>query len=253
MNFDAVIFDLDGVITNTASVHAKAWKKMFDEYLLSRNERFKEPFREFTYLEDYLTHIDGKPRYQGVASFLKSRNISIPFGDPSDPPDKETICGLGNKKNDLFNAIIQREGVDVYNSSVELIHSLRKAGIRLAVASSSKNCKPVLEKAKLLSLFDACVGGIISRDKNLKGKPEPDIFLYAADQLGITPSRAVVVEDAVSGVQAGKKGNFGLVIGVARENNEKELKINGADWVVSDLSEVSIEEIDRKLERGTGY
>ncbi len=249
MNFDAVIFDLDGVITDTASVHAKAWKQMFDEYLLSRNKRSGEPFHEFTFPEDYLQYIDGKPRYEGVTAFLASRNISIPYGDPVDPPTKETVCGLGNRKNELFNTVLKNEGVKVYESSVRLILALKEAGILLAVGSSSRNCRSVLETAGLLSFFQECIGGIVSKEEKLKGKPEPDIFLFAASKLGVPPHRAVVIEDAVSGVRAGKRGKFGLVIGVARENNEKELRSHGADWVVKDLSEVTVGEINQRIKQ----
>lgn len=250
MNFDAVIFDLDGVITQTALVHGSAWKRMFDEYLRSREERFGEPFREFTHAGDYLPYVDGKPRYQGVDSFLKSRGIEIPFGDPTDPPDKETVCGLGNRKNILFNAVLDEEGVEVYPTSVALIKELKSRGIHLAVASSSKNCKPVLERAGLLDYFEARVDGIVSAEIGLHGKPEPDIFTESAQRLGVSCHRSIVVEDAVSGVQAGKKGNFGLVIGIARENNIEELKAAGADIVVEDLGEITIEDMDNWFTRG---
>ncbi|NOY37420.1 MAG: beta-phosphoglucomutase family hydrolase [Chlorobi bacterium] len=250
MNFDAVIFDLDGVITQTALVHGAAWKRMFDEYLRSREQRFGEPFREFTHAGDYLPYVDGKPRYQGVASFLESRKINIPFGDPSDPPDAETVCGLGNRKNLLFNAVLDEEGVKVYPATIHLIHDLKDAGIRLGVASSSKNCKPVLEKAGLIDFFEVRIDGVVSAEINLKGKPEPDIFTVAADRMGVSYHRSVVVEDAVSGVQAGRKGNFGLVIGVAREDNARELRNNGGDIVVGDLEEISVETINRWFEKG---
>ncbi len=151
--FDAVIFDLDGVITKTALVHAASWKRMFDEYMKSREERFGEPFSEFTHAGDYLPYVDGKPRYNGVASFLESRGIDIPFGDPSDEPEKETVCGLGNKKNIVFNKVLEDEGVEVYPSSVEMLEGLKAAGVRIGVASSSKNCKPVLETCRVASLF----------------------------------------------------------------------------------------------------
>jgi beta-phosphoglucomutase family hydrolase len=239
--FDAVIFDLDGVITKTALVHASSWKKMFDEYMRSREERFGESFREFTHAGDYLPYVDGKPRYKGVASFLESRGIDIPFGDPSDDPDMETACGLGNRKNIVFNKVLDEEGVEVYESSVEMLHRLKEAGVRIGVASSSKNCKPVLEKAGLLHFFETRVDGVVSAEIGLKGKPEPDIFTTACDNLGVEYHRSVVVEDAVSGVQAGQKGNFGLTLGLARENNIKELYVGGADIVVEDLAEIGLE------------
>ncbi len=250
LNFDAVIFDLDGVITKTALVHGSAWKKVFDEYLRSREKRFKEPFREFTHNDDYLPFVDGKPRYKGVASFLESRGIDIPFGDPSDVPGKETVCGLGNQKNLMFNEVLDSEGVMVYDSTVNLIHELKKKNIRIGVASSSKNCKEVLQRVELLSLFETRIDGEVSVEMNLQGKPEPDIFTTACDQLGVEYHKAVIVEDAVSGVQAGRNGNFGLVIGLAREDNRKELLVNGADIVLEDMSETDIGEIEKWFHSG---
>ncbi|MEN8156334.1 MAG: HAD-IA family hydrolase [Bacteroidota bacterium] len=248
--FDAVIFDLDGVITKTALVHASSWKKMFDNYMRMREERDSEPFREFTHAGDYLPFVDGKPRYKGVASFLESRGIEIPFGDPEDDPEKETVCGLGNSKNIMFNQVLNEEGVEVYDSSVELLYGLKKAGVRIGVASSSKNCKPVLEKAGLLELFETRVDGVVSAEIGLQGKPEPDIFTTACDNLGVSYHRSVVVEDAFSGVQAGKAGNFGLVLGLARENNIRELQLGGGDIVVEDIGEVGLEGINRWFETG---
>lgn len=237
--FEAVIFDLDGVITKTALTHAAAWKKMFDSYLKQREKEHGEVFREFTHSGDYLTYVDGKPRYKGVADFLESRAIHIPFGEPSDPPGKETICGLGNRKNEAFNEVLSNEGVEVYDSTVALLQQLKEAGIKLGVASSSKNCRQVLEVVQLLHLFDTRVDGVVSAELGLHGKPEPDIFTVACDNVGVKYSDAIVVEDAVSGVQAGKKGQFGLTVGIARENNRKELEENGADYVVEDLSEIN--------------
>ncbi|MCF8347135.1 MAG: beta-phosphoglucomutase family hydrolase, partial [Bacteroidales bacterium] len=248
--FDAVIFDLDGVITKTALVHGSAWKKMFDAYLHSREERFGESFKEFTHADDYLPYVDGKPRYKGVASFLESRGIDIPFGDPSDDPDKETVCGLGNKKNVMFNKVLDEEGVKVYDSSVALIKQLKENNIRIGVASSSKNCKPVLETANLLHYFETRVDGVVSAEIGLQGKPEPDIFTTACDNLGVDYHRAIVVEDAVSGVQAGKNGNFGLTIGVAREDNVQELRINGGDIVVEDLGELTLDDLNDWFKSG---
>jgi len=241
--FDAVIFDLDGVITKTATVHSHAWKKMFDDYLRERAEKTGEPFREFTQ-EDYLAYVDGKPRYDGVQSFLQSRGIDLPFGTPEDAPDKETVCGLGNKKNEAFNEVLRNEGVETYPSTVALMEALRKEGIRVGVASSSKNCKAVLKAAGLEHLVETRVDGVVSEAQKLNGKPAPDIFLTAAQNLGVKAHRAVVVEDAVSGVAAGKNGNFGLVLGVAREDNAQGLKANGADIVVSDLEEISLKKIN---------
>ncbi len=247
--FDAVIFDLDGVITQTATVHSRAWKKMFDEYLKARAEKTGEPFREFTQ-EDYLAYVDGKPRYDGVKSFLESRGIQLPMGTPEDAPDKETICGLGNKKNEDFNEVLRNEGVEVYPSTVEFMKSLKEAGIHIGVASSSKNCEAVLKAAKLEYLVETRVDGVVSAALHLQGKPAPDIFLKAAENLGVKPYRAVVVEDAVSGVAAGKNGNFGLVLGVAREDNRQALRQNGADIVVADLAEISIEKISDWFKNG---
>ncbi|NQU85106.1 MAG: beta-phosphoglucomutase family hydrolase [Mariniphaga sp.] len=238
LSFGAVIFDMDGVITKTALTHAAAWKKMFDEFLRKRETEHGEKFVEFTHAGDYLPYVDGKPRYKGVASFLESRGINIPFGEPSDSPDAETCCGLGNQKNVAFNQVLDKEGVAVYPSTVELIHELKEAGIKLGVASSSKNCKPVLETVNLLGLFDARVDGVVSAELGLNGKPEPDIFTTACDIVDAKYSNSIVVEDAVSGVQAGAKGKFGLTIGVARENNAKELAEAGADIVVEDLEEI---------------
>lgn len=248
--FDAVIFDLDGVITKTALVHASSWKQMFDEYMRTREERFGEPFVEFTHSGDYLPYVDGKPRYKGVASFLESRGIDIPFGDPSDDPAMETACGLGNKKNIVFNKVLEVEGVEVYESSVEMLHGLKEAGVRIGVASSSKNCEPVLEKAGLLHFFETRVDGVVSAEIGLKGKPEPDIFTTACDNLGVEYHRSVVVEDAVSGVQAGRKGNFGLTLGLARENNIKELYVGGADIVVEDLEDIGLDGINDWFDKG---
>ena len=244
VNFDAVIFDMDGVITKTAVVHSHAWKKMFDEYLHFREKEYNEPYKEFTHAGDYLAYVDGRPRYKGVEVFLKSRKINIPFGDPSDEARKETVCGLGNRKNEFFNKVLDEEGVEVYDSTIKLIKELLNNGVKVGVATSSKNCVRILEKAKITDLFETRVDGVVSAELGLKGKPEPDIFTIAADNLGAKYSLSVVVEDAVSGVQAGSKGKFGLTLGVARENNIEELKNNGADLVVEDLSEISMEDIN---------
>ena len=233
--FDTVIFDLDGVVTKTALVHAAAWKEMFDEYMRLREERDHEDFREFTHENDYLPYVDGKPRYKGVQSFLESRNINIPFGVPEDALGRETVCGLGNRKNTKFREVLQENGVEVYPSTVALIHDLKAHGVRIGVASSSKNCQYVLQAAGIEALFETRIDGVVSAEMGLKGKPEADIFVVAAKNLGSDPDRAVVVEDAVSGVQAGRNGDFALVVGLARENNEKELDENGADVVITDF------------------
>ncbi|MFO7951916.1 MAG: trehalose-phosphatase [Bacillota bacterium] len=239
--FQSVIFDLDGVVTKTATVHALAWKKAFDEYLKLREKRNKETFQEFTYENDYLPFVDGKPRYQGVKTFLESRGIDIPFGEPSDSPEKETVCGIGNKKNQLFNKLLKKEGAEVFDSTISLIKKLKEKGIKIGVASSSKNCLPILESVNLQHVFETRVDGIVSEELNLKGKPEGDIFVTAARNLGTLPENSIVVEDASSGVEAGRNGGFGLVLGIARENNKEELFKYGADLVVPDLAEINVE------------
>lgn len=241
--FNAVVFDLDGVITKTALAHAESWKEMFDEYLKTREARDGEPFREFTHEKDYLPFVDGRPRYKGVQSFLESRGITLSFGDPSDGPEKETCCGLGNKKNIVFREILERDGVEQYESTVRWIHELKQSGVHVGVASSSKNCQLVLKTTGLEPLFETRVDGIVSAEQGLHGKPEPDIFILAAENMGVNPSKAVVVEDASSGVAAGRKGGFGLVIGVAREGNEKELKESGADVVITDFEGVDTQKV----------
>ncbi len=248
-SFKSVIFDLDGVVTKTALVHAAAWKETFDEYLRLREKRDGEPFREFTHQYDYLPYVDGKPRYKGVQSFLESRGINIPFGDPSDSPDKETVCGLGNQKNDKFNEVLKAQGAEVFTSTVELIKKLRACGIRIGVASSSKKCKSILESVNLQDLFQTRVDGEVSALMGLHGKPEADIFVVAASNIGTLPEESIVVEDATSGVEAGRNGGFGLVLGIARENNETELLENGADLVVNDLAQIRIEEMEEWFHR----
>lgn len=244
-SFDAVIFDMDGVLTKTAIVHAKAWKAAFDEHLRIREKQYNEPFREFTHEQDYLTYVDGKPRYDGVKSFLESRGINIPFGQPADSPEKETVCGIGNKKNKWFMEVITKQGVEVYESTINFIKELRESGIATAVISSSKNCEYILKAAGIDNLFQTRVDGEVSLELGLEGKPEPDIFVTAADNLGVSPARAVVVEDAISGVRAGRNGGFGLVIGLARKDNETALLENGADVAMKDMAEVNLEWVNR--------
>ena len=236
--FDAVLFDLDGVLTATAKVHAACWKRMFDEYLRMREAKTGELFRPFEIQTDYKTYVDGKPRYDGVRDFLKSRAIDLPEGNPDDPPDSATVCGLGNRKNHMINDVLQSEGVEPYEGSIALVRELRRQGIKTAVVSSSQNCLAVLQAAKMADLFDARVDGNVAGRLGLRGKPAPDTFLAAATHLGVSPQRAVVVEDAISGVQAGRAGRFGLVIGVARKGEGDVLQDNGADVVVTDLSEL---------------
>ena len=236
--FDAVLFDLDGVITATAKVHAACWKKMFDEYLEKRAKERGEPFKPFDIENDYRLYVDGKPRFDGVRDFIRSRQIELPEGTPDDAPRTETVCGLGNRKNDFINEIIESDGVEVYEGTIDLVRQLQREGIKIAVVTSSQNCDVVLKAAKIGDLFKVRVDGNVILEKNLSGKPAPDSYLEGANRLGVEPKRAVVVEDAISGVQAGRNGKFGLVIGVARKGNAEELKKNGADMVVSDLGEL---------------
>jgi len=235
---------MDGVLTQTAAVHSIAWKRMFDEYLRLRESKYGEPFMEFTHTGDYLAYVDGRPRNQGVATFLQSRRIILPFGSPSDGEGSESVCGLGNRKNALFNQIIEREGVRLYDSTVALIEDLLRQGIKVGLATSSKNSAVILQKTDTARLFATAVDGLVSEKLGLKGKPEPDIFTTASTNLGVPAARAIVIEDAVSGVQAGASGGFGLVIGVARENNVEELREHGAGLVVCDLAETSVEKIN---------
>jgi beta-phosphoglucomutase family hydrolase len=236
--FDAILFDLDGVITDTANLHATCWKQMFDEYLQKRARQTGEAFRPFDIASDYLLYVDGKPRFDGVRDFLKSRGIELPDGSPEDSTDAETVCGLGNRKNDLVNDAIAEVGVVPYGGSVRFIHRVRRDGFKIAVVTSSQNCMSVLEAAKLDEFFQVRVDGNVIDAQQLAGKPAPDTFLLAARLLGVEPKRIVVIEDAISGVQAGSDGDFGLVIGIARKNNVEELKRHGADLVVCDLDEL---------------
>lgn len=236
--YDAVLFDLDGVVTDTASIHATCWKQMFDQYLRNRARNAGEAFRPFELATDYRLYVDGKPRFDGVRDFLASRGIHLPEGNPGDPTDVETVCGLGNRKNDLVNLVIADVGVDPYDGTVRFIHQLRRNGFKIAVVTSSQNCTAVLKAAKLDDLFEVQVDGNTIHAQRLAGKPAPDTFLMAAKLLGCEPERTVVIEDAISGVQAGAKGNFGLVIGIARKGNAEELKRHGARVVVEDLGEL---------------
>ncbi len=239
--FDAIIFDMDGVVTKTALVHARAWKKTFDEYMRIREKKYGETFKEFTHEGDYLPYVDGKPRYEGVKSFLESRGISIPYGENTDSGDKETVCGLGNRKNDLFKEVLEDEGVERYDPMVKFIKEVREKGVKVGIASSSKNSELILKRAGLLDLFETRVDGVVSEKLGLKGKPEPDIFVTAARNVGAEPAKTIVVEDANSGVAAGRNGGFGLVLGLAREDNVDALLSNGADIVMKDLSHMEID------------
>jgi beta-phosphoglucomutase family hydrolase len=234
----ACLFDLDGVLTQTAKVHAAAWKEMFDSFLRTRAERTGEPFVPFDALKDYDEYVDGKPRYDGVRSFLASRGIALPEGDPSDPPSAETIAGLGNRKNDLVLALIRRDGVEAYDGSVRYVHAVREAGLHRAVVSSSANCREVLAAAGIEDLFEVRIDGLVAEREHLKGKPAPDTFLAGAHALGVRPSQAAVFEDALAGVAAGRAGRFGFVVGVDRVGQAEALREHGADLVVSDLAEL---------------
>lgn len=234
-DYDAVLFDLDGVITDTARIHAKAWKRMFDAYLLKKRAAGQE-YEPFDQVHDYLQYVDGKPRYDGVQSFLQSRGIELPWGDPSEPPGAETVCGLGNEKDHFVTEVLEADGVFVFPSTLQWVHGLRGSGKKLAVVSSSENCQAVLRSAEIENLFDVRVDGRTARERGLHGKPAPDMFLEAARELGVERTRAVVVEDAISGVAAGRVGGFRLVIGVSRHGDADRLKEAGADLVVADLA-----------------
>jgi beta-phosphoglucomutase family hydrolase len=231
-DYDAALFDLDGVITPTAEVHMRAWAKMFGEFLQSRG--IVEPYVD----SDYFTYVDGKPRYDGVRSFLESRGIKLPEGDPTDLPTAETVAGLGNRKNAVFEQILETEGVEAYPGSVKLVHALIDRGTELAIVSSSRNAPAVLKAAGMLEFFPVIVDGRVAAERFLAGKPAPDTFLDAARQLDVPKERAVVLEDALSGVAAGHAGAFGLVIGVNRGVGADKLLANGADIVVDDLEEL---------------
>lgn len=236
--FDAVLFDLDGVLTATAKVHAACWKKMFDIFLARYGNRIGKKLPPFDIETDYRLYVDGKPRLDGIRDFLKARGINLPEGSPDDGRDRDTVYGLGNYKNELVNETIDTEGVEVYSGSIEWARNIKDAGFKLAVVTSSRNCDTVLKAAGIGDLFDARVDGNVIRERNLRGKPAPDSFLLAAKMVGVKPERAVVIEDAISGVQAGRSGKFGLVVGIGRHGSPEELKANGADIAVRDLEEL---------------
>ena len=234
----ALLFDLDGVLTQTAKVHAEAWKQTFDEFLKARAEKTGEPFKEFDKHDDYDKYVDGLPRYDGVRNFLKSRGIELPEGKPDDSPDAETVCGVGNRKNELVLKLIKDRGVEAYEGSVRYVKAARDAGLRRAVVSSSANCKDVLVAAGIEDLFEERIDGKVADEQHLKGKPAPDTFLAGARALGVAPSQATVFEDALAGVEAGRAGHFGYVVGVDRVGQADALHEHGADVVVSDLAEL---------------
>jgi len=234
----ACLFDLDGVITQTAKVHAEAWKQMFDEYLRCRADRGDESFQEFRLGKDYEHYVDGKPRRDGVRSFLESRGIELPLGAPGDPPDAETIYGLGTRKNALVLELIRDEGVEPYDGSVRFAESARERGLRTAVVSSSTNCRDVLRAAGIEHLFEVQIDGVVAEREHLAGKPAPDTFLAGARAVETEPAHAAVFEDAEAGVEAGRAGEFGWVVGVDRTGHAAALRDHGADVVVQDLAEL---------------
>ncbi|WP_037374213.1 trehalose-phosphatase [Salinimicrobium xinjiangense] len=237
----AAITDLDGVITQTAGQHKKAWKKTFDGYNERRKKEGKESFLPFTD-EDYARHIDGIPRYDGVKNFLASRGLDLPFGSPKDQPDRESVCGIGNLKNLVFGKVVAEEGVQVNQKNVEQLRAWKEQGIRIGLISSSRNCRKILRIAGLENgLFDTVVDGNTSAERNFPGKPAPDIFLEAAKELQVKPKEALIIEDALAGVEAGKNGNFRLVIGIENASSKEELLEHGAQFAVKNLQELEIE------------
>jgi len=227
--YDAVLFDMDGVVTMTAETHALAWKKLFDEYLEKRVG--STLFQPFDIMRDYARHVDGKPRLKGVQDFLASRGINLPYGADDDEPAVESIWGLGNRKNQIFNELLQQDGIQVYPSTIGLIEQLRKNGFKTAIVSSSKNCRQVIKTIGIEQLFDARVDGVVAAGLGLAGKPDPDIFLEAAKRLNTDAGRCVVIEDALSGVEAGARGGFGMVVGVNRGNQAEQLREKELIWL----------------------
>jgi beta-phosphoglucomutase family hydrolase len=234
----ACLFDLDGVLTQTAKVHAAAWKQMFDEYLRARAERTGEQFVAFDPVHDYDDYVDGKPRYEGVRSFLAARSIELPEGGPEDAPDSETVHALGDRKNRIVLGLIRKDGVEPYEGSVRYVHAVRDAGLLRAVVSSSTNCRDVLHAAGIEDLFEEVLDGVVAEREHLHGKPAPDTFLAGARALGVEPAQAAVFEDALAGVEAGHAGHFGVVVGVDRVGQADALSEHGADVVVRDLAEL---------------
>jgi beta-phosphoglucomutase family hydrolase len=231
----ACLFDMDGVLTDTASVHAEAWKRMFDEFLRERQGSDAPPF---DLQRDYGEYVDGKPREDGVRDFLASRGIELPEGGPEDPPDAETVFGVGKRKNQLVQKLIDERGVDVYEGSVTFVEAAREAGLKTAVVSSSANTVRILEAAGIGDLFDARVDGVTLAEEHIDGKPAPDSFLRGAELVGVGPDAAAVFEDALAGVAAGRAGGFAVTVGVDRHGDPDALREHGADIVVSDLSEL---------------
>jgi len=234
----ACLFDMDGVVTRTATVHDKAWKQMFDEFLRTRAESADGEFVPFDPVDDYDNYVDGKPRLEGTRSFLESRDIELPEGSPDDPSGTATVWGLSNRKNDLVLEVLKRDGVQVYEGSRRYVTAVRKAGMKTAIVSSSANTSQVLEAGGVHDLFDVQVDALVAQERGLHGKPAPDTFLAAAHLLGVEPGSAAVFEDALAGVEAGRAGNFGAVVGVDRVGQAAQLRSHGADIVVADLAEL---------------
>ncbi len=235
-DIEACLFDLDGVLTQTAKLHAAAWEEAFNGYLRARAAKRGEKYIPFDPVEDYDNYVDGRPRYDGVRSFLASRGIELPQGDPSDPPSAESVDGIGNRKNEILLRIIRERGVEPYEGSVRFVEAARDAGLRRAVVSSSTNCRDVLAAAHIEQLFEAIVDGVVAERERLKGKPAPDTYLAGARSLDVAPAHAAVFEDAIAGVEAGRAGRFGCVVGVDRVGQADALREHGADIVVSDLA-----------------
>ncbi|MGM9335526.1 beta-phosphoglucomutase family hydrolase [Streptomyces murinus] len=234
----ACLFDLDGVLTQTAKVHAAAWKEMFDAYLRERAQREGTQFVPFDAVRDYDEYVDGRPREDGVRTFLAARGVRLPEGSPQDPPDAETVQALGARKNELVLRRIREDGVEPYEGSVRFLREVRAAGLACAVVSSSANARDVLAAAGIADLFDERVDGVVTRERKLRGKPAPDTYLEAARELSVEPGAAAVFEDALAGVEAGRAGRFGLVVGVDRVGQAEHLQAHGADIVVRDLAEL---------------
>jgi beta-phosphoglucomutase family hydrolase len=234
----ACLFDLDGVLTKTAKVHDAAWTEMFNDFLRSRADRTGEPYVPFDSADDYNSYVDGRARADGVRTFLASRGIQLPEGDPDDPPSAETVNGLGNRKNERLLAVLREQGVEVYPGSVRYLQAARDAGLDRAVVSASANCAAVIEAAGLSDLLEVRVDGVVATEQHLRGKPAPDTFLAAARMLGVPPEQAAVFEDAVAGVEAGRAGRFGCVVGVDRVGHAEALRAHGASIVVDDLAEL---------------
>jgi beta-phosphoglucomutase family hydrolase len=236
--YDAAIFDMDGVVTQTADVHAAAWKRLFDDFL--RRRAGGEAFEPFDTVIDYRRYVDGKARYDGVRDFLASRGIHPPEGSPGDPSDRETVRGLGNRKDEFFLAELREHGAAAFTSTIDLVEDLKRRGLRVAVISASRNAQEILESAGVADRFETRVDGVVAAELGLPGKPHPAVFQEAARRLGADPARTIVIEDATAGVEAGRRGGFGLVIGVDRAGVADLLRERGADIVVSDLAQVEV-------------